>query len=255
MHRLFRHGLLFWPSLPLVLPQALWLKLRAARAEPAQGERRGCFAGCPHRPALRVLGVGDSPFEGVGIERIDDTLPVQLARRLGERYGRRVEWTLLARNGADVRALRAMLDALSHEPAFDFMLVSVGVNDVTGLTIGVRFRRELGALLQALRAHSPQARIVLLGIPPMQCFPLLPQPLRAWLGGSHRLELIGHQTARGLGVLHAPIRFDLDPELFAADGFHPSVRGHQRWVDVVLEHLDAAETDSAGGCPGAAMPR
>lgn len=239
MYRLFRHGALFWTSLPLVLPQALWLKRRAPRVGPAQGERRGGFPGLTESPALRVLALGDSPFEGVGIERIEDTLPVRLARLLGERGGCSVEWSLLARNGANVRALRAMLASAKPEPAFDLVLVSVGVNDVTGLTFGARFRRELGALLQALRTHSPQARIVLLGIPPMQCFPLLPQPLRAWLGGrSRRLELIGIETARGLGVLHAPIRFELARELFASDGFHPSVLGHQRWLEVVLEHLD-----------------
>lgn len=249
MHRLFRHGALFWTSLPLVIPQALWLKRRAPRIGPAQGERRGgfTFTGTPESACLRVLALGDSPFEGVGIERIEDTLPVRLARLLGERGGRNVEWTVLARNGADVRALRAMLAAAGSEPAFDLVLVSVGVNDVTGLTPGARFRRELGALLGALRTQSPQARIVLLGIPPMQCFPLLPQPLRAWLGGrSRRLELIGIEIARSLGVVHAPIRFDLAPELFAIDGFHPSALGHQRWVEVVMEHLDDHQEGASG---------
>jgi len=246
VHRLFRHGAVFWASLPLLLPQALWLKRRAPRIGPAAGERCGRFAGSDALPPLRVLALGDSPFEGVGIACIEDTLPVQLARRLGERAGRGAEWLLCARNGADVRALRGLLSAALGEPPFDLVLVSVGVNDVTGLTPGARFARELAGLIGELRAHSPQARIVLLGIPPMQCFPLLPQPLRAWLGGrSRRLELIGIRTASRLGVLHAPIRFELAPELFAGDGFHPSVLGHRRWVEVVLEHLDGKAEDAA----------
>lgn len=239
MRRLFAYRALFWPVLPLMLPQALWLKRAAPRAAAADGPRQG-RVGNADRPALRVLALGDSPFEGVGIARIEDTLPVRLAERLSEAEHAAVEWRILAKNGATARGLRdRLLPKVEPEP-FDLILISAGVNDVTGLTRGSDFLAALDDLLAALRAHSPQAQLVLLGIPPMQAFPLLPQPLRAWLGGrSRRLEALGIEIARRHRALHSAIHIAPLPELFASDGFHPSELGHARWSNEVMQQLQS----------------
>lgn len=239
MFRLFARSALFWPALPLMLPQALWLKRSAPRAAAAEGVREG-HAGEADAPRLRLLALGDSPFEGVGIARIADTLPVRLAALIADAERVRVDWRIVARNGATARSLRERLLPTIECDGFDLILVSVGVNDVTGLSLGRRFAQALNGLLSDLRAHSPQAQIVLLGIPPMQAFPLLPQPLRAWLGGrSRRLEALGIAAARRHRALHSPVRVQPAPELFASDGFHPSELGHARWADEVYAQLQA----------------
>lgn len=239
MHRLFARSALFWPALPLMLPQALWLKRSAPRAAAAEGPREG-HAGELDAPRLRLLALGDSPFEGVGIARIADTLPVRLAERIAETHALRVDWRILAKNGATARSLRERQLPKIEPEAFDLILVSVGVNDVTGLSRGRGFAGALDALLSDLRAHSPQAQVVLLGIPPMQAFPLLPQPLRAWLGGrSRRLEALGVTAAQEHEALHSPVRVQPAPELFASDGFHPSELGHARWAEEVHAQLQA----------------
>lgn len=239
MHRLFARSALFWPALPLMLPQALWLKRSAPRAAAAEGARQGS-AGAADAPRLRALALGDSPFEGVGIARIADTLPVRLASLIAEAQGLRVDWRILAKNGATAHSLRERLLPKIEAQPFDVILVSVGVNDVTGLTGGRRFAQALDALLSDLRTHSPQAQLILLGIPPMQAFPLLPQPLRAWLGGrSQRLEALGIAAARRHRALHSPVRVQPAPELFASDGFHPSALGHARWAGEVHAQLQA----------------
>jgi lysophospholipase L1-like esterase len=237
--RLFARSALFWSALPLMLPQALWLKRSAPRAAAAEGARAGSV-GAAEAPRLRLLALGDSPFEGVGIARIADTLPVRLAGRIADAQHVRVDWNILAKNGATAHSLRERLLPKIEPEAFDLILVSVGVNDVTELTRGRRFADALDALLSDLRAHSPQAQIVLLGIPPMQAFPLLPQPLRAWLGGrSQRLEALGVAAARRHEALHSPVRVQPAPELFARDGFHPSELGHARWAEEVHAQLQA----------------
>jgi lysophospholipase L1-like esterase len=239
VHRLFARSALFWPALPLMLPQALWLKRSAPRAAAAEGARQGS-AGAADAPRLRALALGDSPFEGVGIARIADTLPVRLASLIAEAQGLRVDWRILAKNGATAHSLRERLLPKIEAQPFDVILVSVGVNDVTGLTGGRRFAQALDALLSDLRTHSPQAQLILLGIPPMQAFPLLPQPLRAWLGGrSQRLEALGIAAARRHRALHSPVRVQPAPELFASDGFHPSALGHARWAGEVHAQLQA----------------
>jgi lysophospholipase L1-like esterase len=237
--RLFARSALFWSALPLMLPQALGLKRSAPRAAAAEGAREG-FAGAAEAPRLRLLALGDSPFEGVGIARIADTVPVRLAERIADAQPVRVDWNILAKNGATARSLRERLLPKIEPEAFDLILVSVGVNDVTGLTRGRAFAQALDALLSDLRAHSPQAQLVLLGIPPMQAFPLLPQPLRAWLGGrSRRLEALGVAAAQRHQALHSPVRVQPAPELFATDGFHPSELGHARWAEEVHAQLQA----------------
>ncbi len=239
MFRLFARSTLFWSALPLMLPQALWLKRSAPRPAAAEGAREG-YAGEAHAPRLRLLALGDSPFEGVGIARIADTLPVRLAGLIADADQLRVEWRILAKNGATARSLRERLLPTIERDAFDLILVSVGVNDVTGLTHGRRFAQSIDVLLSDLLAHSPQAQIVLLGIPPMQAFPLLPQPLRAWLGGrSRRLEALGIAAARRCEALHSPIHIEPAPVLFAGDGFHPSELGHARWAEEVHAQLRA----------------
>lgn len=239
MYRLFARSALFWSALPLMLPQALQLKRSAPRAAAAEGPREG-QTGELGAPRLRLLALGDSPFEGVGITRIADTLPVRLAERIAEARGLRVDWRIVAKNGATAHSLRERLLPKIEPEAFDLILVSVGVNDVTGLSRGRRFAGALDALLSDLRAHSPQAQLMLLGIPPMQAFPLLPQPLRAWLGGrSRRLEALGVATARRHQALHSPVRVQPAPEMFASDGFHPSELGHARWAEEVQAQLQA----------------
>lgn len=239
MFRLFARSALFWSALPLMLPQALRLKRSAPRAAAANGAREG-NAGDPEAPRLRLLALGDSPFEGVGIPRIADTLPVRLAQRIADAQQVRVDWHISAKNGATAGSLRERLLPTIEPEAFDLILVSVGVNDVTGLSRGHRFADALDALLADLRAHSPRAQLVLLGIPPMQAFPLLPQPLRAWLGGrSRRLEALGVAAARRHQALHSPVRVQPAPELFASDGFHPSELGHARWAEEVYAQLQA----------------
>lgn len=240
LHSLFTRSLFFWSCLPLVLPQALHLRRHAPRWPAASGPRSGRFgpSDVASRRPLRILALGDSPFEGAAITRIEDTMPVRVARRLGEACERPVEWSVAARSGATVHALRTDIWPSVTMSSFDLVLVSVGVNDVTGLTLRRAFESELMRLLEALRAASPDAFLVLLGVPPMQAFPLLPQPLRAWLGGrSQALDRIGRRCGRRAGALHLPFAMEPSPELFAADGFHPSAEGNAVWADEVMTAL------------------
>lgn len=244
LHSLFAQSVLFWPTLPMVLPQAMLLRKRAPRWPPAAGPRAGRL-GEGSNP-LRLLAVGDSPFEGTAIERIEDTLPVRLAVRLHAAWDRPVAWCISARSGASVRAVRAMGWPRDLMPAFDLALVSVGVNDVTGLTRRKAFGEALSGLLRDLREASPKAVVVLLGVPPMHAFPLLPQPLRAWLGGRSRaLDRVGRACARRSGAMHLPLALDPAPEMFAQDGFHPSGLGNEAWAHQVWRALEARGVSSS----------
>lgn len=228
---------LFWLSLPLLLPQGLWLKRTARRLPPAAGEPRGVVGdGAP----LRLLAVGDSIVAGVGVARIGDAMPGQLARALAN-GGRRVEWRAHGENGARCRDLVARLGDLGRDAA-DVVFVSVGVNDVTGLTTARSWRMQLAALLGGLRAHSPAAAIVLAGVPPMDRFPALPTPLRQAFGWrAARLDAVARELAKSLpGVHHLATPVPDDPAAFAEDGYHPNAAACAVWAGQIAAALPIA---------------
>jgi lysophospholipase L1-like esterase len=227
---------LFWLSLPLLLPQGLWVKRTARRLPPAAGPTSGSVGRGPKR---RLLLVGDSIIAGVGVEQLADALPGQLARALAERHRCRVEWHAIGHNGASCADLLHQLPALPA-PAADWIFVSVGVNDVTRLTKANAWRQRLKALLTALTIHSPNARVLLAGVPPMARFPGLPPPLRqvfGWRAG--RLDQVGQQVAAGIeNVQHLPTPVPDDPAAFASDGYHPNAHACAVWAQVVASAMN-----------------
>lgn len=227
----FLRRALFWMSLPLAAPQALLVRRRAPRFPVARGPAAGS-AGSGR--TLRLVGIGDSVIAGVGAGTTDRSVVARTAAGLAARLDCRVDWRAVGRVGADAgEAARDLVPAVPVREV-DVWLVSVGVNDVTSLKRSRRWRADLDGLLAALEAHSPRAVTVLLGIPPMQTFPLLPWPLRGLLGlRAGILDRIGAAVARSRGALHRPYARRLRPEQFSDDGYHPSPAGHQAVADDV----------------------
>ena len=78
--------------MPLLLPQAMWVKRTALRLPDAQQPWQGLVAapdGARERP-LRLLLVGESTVAGVGVECQQQALVGQLASQLAEQLGRPV---------------------------------------------------------------------------------------------------------------------------------------------------------------------
>ena len=234
-------SVLFWGSVPLVGLQALRVRRRAPRFAGAGGPAEGAEGA---GSARRLVAIGDSIIAGVGAAALSEALVGQTARALAETLPARVEWIARGRIGANAgQALRELLPELPAAPA-DFFLVSVGVNDVTSLSTRAAWRRNLDALLAALRAHSPEAIIAMVGVPPMRRFPLLPQPLRALLGlraeqfdGIARRVIENHPRA-----LYLPLDIDPSPDQFAADGYHPSQESYGALGRAMAARIAAACT-------------
>ena len=165
----------FWGLLPLVAAQGLWVRRRAPRFADAAGPRRGTVGA---GPSLRLLAFGDSIVAGVGAPTLDQALVGRFAGALASRAGRTVEWVAVGKTGARSADLRDSLLARVPPGPFDVVVVSVGVNDVTGLVRTRDWVHRVDAVIAGLRAHSPDARILMAGLPPLWGFPLLPQPLR-----------------------------------------------------------------------------
>lgn len=183
---------------------------------------------------LRLVVLGDSVAAGVGVDDPRRTLPAELARRLHLRYRRPVAWEVHAASGHDAVGVRELARAHADRLATaTVVLVSVGVNDAKDLHSVGRWRRDLDALLTEVERAAPDARVLLLGIPPMEEFPALHGALAWAMGGRSRsLDRAGAQVAAAHPrVRRVALRAEDLPdnvEGFASDGFHPGpgVHGH-----------------------------
>lgn len=228
----------FWMQLPALLPQALKVRREALRMPHAAGELHGLVPVSGQQP-LRLLGLGDSVVAGVGVARTDQSITGAVAQALHARSGRSVAWQILGRSGCDSAALcREYLPQLPRTE-LDLVLISMGVNDVTGLTRTRRWRASMSRVLDTLSERYPKALLVLCGIPPMACFPALPSPLREALGArAARLDGCYAELARRRpNTLHVPTPGNLPAEAFAEDGFHPNAEGCAALAQITLKAL------------------
>lgn len=214
------------PLLPVLAAQALLVRRRAVQLPEPAGAREGRQG---RGPRLRLLITGDSSAAGVGAGTQEQALSGQLVKRLSRQFG--VEWRLVASTGHTtgdtIEALRGI------EDQFDAAVTALGVNDVTRAVTCNRFKRQQSELMRLLTAGLGVRTVIATGVPEMDRFPALPQPL-AWVLGrqSARLDeglrevISSFPQARHL-ALHLPD----DPALAAVDGYHPSPKAYRLWAE------------------------
>lgn len=229
-------NLAFWLTFPFLVPQALYVRRTAPRFAPAAGPAQGSVGdGEP----THLLAIGDSIIAGVGASELSRALVGQTAAALADARNCRVSWRALGKSGYDSSKVLDRMLPLLPDIAFDYIIVSVGVNDVTGLTTIRNWRRNLSLLLQGLETHSPGALIAVAGIPPLHGFPLLPQPLRAVFGMRGRaFEEAAREVVRPHSrSFHIPLDFEPHPTKFAPDGYHPSEESYAEFGRHMAERL------------------
>jgi lysophospholipase L1-like esterase len=235
----------FWTCLPLAAWQGLALRKTALRLPPPPGDIQGLCGQTPQNrfsKPLRLLALGDSIIAGIGAANQQQALPAQLAQSLARLTRQAVSWKAVGSSGANSADLLAMLQEL-QEPAPDLVLVSIGVNDVTGLHRTRIWQSNLQQLFQRMGSRWPAALIVFAGLPPMDKFPLPPQPLRFCLGlRAAELDRIAAALIDSqAGMLHIPTQINPAEHDFCADGFHPSGSAYAAWgeglADWILPHF------------------
>jgi lysophospholipase L1-like esterase len=234
-----------WGCLPFAAWQGLALRKTALRLPPPPGDCHGVCGQTPQNrfsKPLRLLALGDSIIAGIGAENQRQALPAQLAQALARLTRQSVSWKSVGSSGANSADLLAMLQDL-QEPAPDLVLVSIGVNDVTGLHSTRIWHSNLQQLFQRMGSRWPAALIVFAGLPPMDQFPLPPQPLRYCLGlRAAELDRIAAVLIdKQAGMLHIPTGINPAEHDFCADGFHPSGSAYAVWgehlAELILPHF------------------
>jgi lysophospholipase L1-like esterase len=239
----------FWLFLPVSAVQGLWLRKTATRLPEASGDRTGvCGQGTP----IYLLAMGDSIIVGVGTGTTDRSLPVQFAQALAEIQRGSVQWRLEGKNGADISHLRQRINRLDQNQKADLILISIGVNNVTGLSSTREWRSQFKALVAELNTKWPKARVIFTGLPPMGRFPLPPQPLRFTLGlrAASFDRIAAEVVSQHPKMLHVPTDIDPVEQEFCEDGFHPSAESCAYWAKELAQRFEADNLDSLNSVKG-----
>ncbi len=235
---------LFKPVLaPMLRAQALHLRRVALSMPEPTGLRHG-IASSPDASMARpvsLLIAGDSSAAGVGADTQDDALASQLAATLAKRIQRDVRWRLIAQTGLTSTGVQHLLGS---EPlaAADVAVVIVGVNDISNNVSTGSALRARSRIVRLLRTRTGVQHILFPGLPAVERFPLLPQPL-AWYGGAQarrnndlQARWAAHPRRVGF-VSHVPMDGFTHPKLMAEDGFHPSPILYSMVAEHLAEHL------------------
>ncbi len=206
--------------IPVILFQGYAVKKNTPRLAEPKGERIG-QKGVGKSLALLIL--GDSAAAGVGVNAQDDALLGSILKELSSEFS--IQFYLHATTGFTTD-----------------QVIQSGVNDITKFTSPQAWIAKQKQLYQILKhKFSPQLTIAS-GVPPMDQFPALPNPL-AWLFGQYakamNLEL-GQFVAQQKQMEW--IEYDLKKFLtlnlaMAKDGFHPSKEIYQYWGKQVAEKI------------------
>ncbi|MCL1138624.1 SGNH/GDSL hydrolase family protein [Shewanella pneumatophori] len=234
------HYLILILLAPLFIFQAKRVKKNTPRLPEAKGERAGVTG---NGEQLSVLIFGDSAAAGVGVSCQSQALSGVVAEALAKQY--QVSWQLWAKSGYNTaRALTMLQKKLDSKPRLrlDAAIVSLGVNDVLSPLSAKTWLKQQQALVELMSTDAQCKTLVLTRVPPMGEFPVLPQPLRWFLG--KRSQEFNRQLERYVKTEARCVLLEfgqqLDGSAMASDGFHPGPLIYQDWgqtaAKVILQH-------------------
>jgi lysophospholipase L1-like esterase len=222
---------------PLLLLQAIAVRLKVLRLPEPDGKRSGhCGDDKGDGNELSLLIAGDSAAAGVGVTKQAQAISGQLTTNLAEKH--QVNWLLVARTGFTSSDLIAELTALPSQQ-FNYVLISVGVNDVTGLTRAKQWSKNIATIAHILKTKFGAPKVIFSSVPPMEKFKAIPFPLNFFLGKrANKLNELMIKTLEPTGN-NIVLKFDLafKPEFLAKDGVHPSELAYSVWAQQVASEI------------------
>jgi acyl-CoA thioesterase I len=191
------------------------------------------------REPVLYVALGDSTVEGIGATRQGADYVSRLHARLHEVYPRAsvVNLGVGGATSADVRAgqLQRAVQLRPH-----LVTLSIGPNDITGQVSVAEYERNVDTIFRRLIEETSAVVVVNL-LPDLAVTPRFRGRETASTVGGLTVQFnsaLG-RVARLYGVeivdLYRPSRAEIPrrPELVAADGYHPSDLGYERWAELV----------------------
>ena len=230
--------------LPSLLIQGYFVKKNTLRLPEATGQRKGTTDN--GKKALSILIIGDSAAAGVGVEHQQDALLGSLLHELQHDFD--LCYQLEAKTGDTTLQVLERTQALDNK-AFDIVVTSVGVNDVTKLISPQKWIQQQQRFYAEIERKFTPKMLLVTGVPPMNLFPALPNPL-GWLFGQYSdamnkelAKFIENKQLLQNKVNYQLMQFDLAHFKtlnlrMAEDGFHPSKEIYQVWASEITTKIN-----------------
>ena len=222
--------------IPSLIIQGHAVKKNILRLPEPEGNRQGIIG---TGKALSILILGDSAAAGVGVQIQEDALLGAVLNQLKDQY--KISYMLEAKTGHSTGQVIKTAKMMSAQH-FDVVITSVGVNDITKLTPPKNWIKKQQQLYAEINQKFTPELIIASGVPPMNMFQALPNPL-AWLFGQYAKAM--NETLDKFVQQHANMQWiEYDLEQFkllnlemAADGFHPSKEIYTLWGQQMADKI------------------
>jgi acyl-CoA thioesterase I len=193
---------------------------------------------------VRYVALGDSYTIGTSVDEA-----VRWPNQLVDRLAGSVPLELVANLGVNGYSSAQLIDReLPQLDALDpdFVTVLIGVNDVVrGVPAGT-YRANMNEIFDSLLERLPASRIVVVSTPDYTRTPQGaafgdPAQQRAAIAEFNEIE---RELAEARGIAFVNIssvadRADVEPDLVAGDGLHPSGNQYTRWVDLIAQVVES----------------
>lgn len=187
---------------------------------------------------LTLIMLGDSTSVGYGTRTADELPGVIIARGVAAHLDRPVRLRSHGLTGARTADLPRQLE-LCFADGPDLVVILIGGNDLRDRVPPWRSAAQLGHAVATLTARG--VPVVVGTCPDFGVITAIPQPLRSLLGTwSLRLAAMQERAVEAAGGRPVALarlvspQFVGNPDLFAADRFHPSGAGYGRAMQVLL---------------------
>lgn len=220
-------GLFF--LLPLILLQARHVKATTRQLPSAKGETKSQTA----VNNMSLLHIGESTVAGVGVTHLKQGLTHAIVTHLSEKANVSFDWHIQGKNGVNIAQLNT-LDVGNSTP--DVLLITIGVNDTTGLTSLSQWRQQIRLCIQ--RYAGKNTYVFFTQVPNMARFPALPAPLSWFLGlRSQQLDNALLKLCHIHQWHHLKASAPIKAQWMAKDGYHPNEDGYQAWGNQISQAI------------------
>jgi lysophospholipase L1-like esterase len=197
---------------------------------------------------MRLLTLGESSMAGVGVTDHQDSITGQFAQHWNAWTGQTVTWQVLAKNGYNAEKTVNQLVTNMPEIAFDLIIIGLGGNDTFEWNRPLTFRKHVKRLIEAVQMRQPEAKIVLINMPPVADFPAFPSLMQFFMG--HLVQLHGAvlrdlpQQYSNVFYMNETIRLKdwmqggiYEAQDFFSDGVHPSALTYALWGKSIADFM------------------
>lgn len=218
---------------PILVAQGALVRRSALRLPDPSGRRHGVSG---KGPEIRLLIIGDSSAVGVGTSHQEEALLGHMRKRLSQTNT--VYWSVNAKTGATTADTIARLQKCAPQK-FDIVSISLGVNDVTANVPLSEWVQRFSNLLLLVDQKFNADVICVSGLPPIQHFPLLPQPLRWVLGAQAKRfdQALRDLVSNRNGCRFIEMEFEPDVSKMSPDGFHPGPKIYSEWARKIYREI------------------